>query len=100
MLKLYYNLCKPGIVYGNALTAIAGFFLATHITSGPFQFGTFFAMLAGISLVVASACVFNNYIDRDIDTKMHRTKDRALAAGHIPHSHALIFGAVLGVVGI
>ena len=96
-IRLYYNLCKPSIVYGNALTAIAGFFLASH---GSFQLGVFLAMIAGISLVVASACVFNNYIDRDIDGKMGRTKDRALVSGSIPPSYALIYGAVLGVAGM
>ncbi|MDP3646260.1 MAG: heme o synthase [bacterium] len=95
--KLYYSLVKPGIVYGNALTAAAGFFLAS---AGSFQLPLFIAMIVGLSLIVASACVFNNYIDRDIDGKMERTKDRALALGHIPVSHALVCGLVLGVAGV
>ncbi|MGC6746823.1 UbiA family prenyltransferase [Escherichia coli] len=36
-----------------------------------------------MSLVVASGCVFNNYIDRDIDRKMERTKNRVLVKGLI-----------------
>ena len=37
------------------------------------------AALVGISLVVASGGVFNNCIDRDLDRKMIRTRNRALA---------------------
>ncbi|XPE52237.1 UbiA family prenyltransferase [Shigella flexneri] len=33
--------------------------------------------------MVASGCVFNNYIDRDIDCIMERTKNRALVKGLI-----------------
>lgn len=95
-LRSYYWLAKPGIVYGNAVTAIGGFLLASQ---GKFDFKLFVAMLLGISLVMASACVFNNYLDRDIDKKMKRTKTRALASGDIVVLPAMIYGATLGLVG-
>ena len=94
--KTYYRLAKPGIVYGNAIAAIAGFLFASQ---GSPQLGLFLAMLVGISLVMASACVFNNYIDRDIDDAMARTKSRALVTGEISVRSALIYATVLGVVG-
>lgn len=94
--KTYYRLAKPGIVYGNAIAAIAGFLFASH---GSPQLGLFLAMLVGVSLVMASACVFNNYIDRDIDDAMARTKSRALVTGEISVRSALIYATVLGVVG-
>lgn len=95
-MKEYYRLTKPGIVYGNALTTIAGYLFASHFHFAPLAFiGTLF----GISLVVASACVWNNFLDRDIDRKMARTKDRALAAGRISAGSALTFGTVLGLIG-
>lgn len=94
--KEYYELTKPGIVYGNALTVIAGFLLASK---GHVNFWLLLATVVGISLVIASACVFNNYIDRDIDKKMSRTKKRALASGLISGSAALVYGTILGVVG-
>jgi len=109
-IKTYYELAKPGIIYGNLLTAVAGFLFATGLrhsvvppTLIPETFGHFFALLialvVGTVLVIGSACVFNNYIDRDIDVKMERTKGRALVQGHISGRNALIYGAVLGIVG-
>jgi heme o synthase len=96
-LKEYYRLAKPGIIYGNAITAIAGFLLASK---GYVNFALLLAMLVGISLVVASGCVFNNYIDRDIDAKMERTKHRALVKGTISGMSAIIYGATLFALGV
>ncbi len=56
-------------------------------------------MLFRSALVIGSGCVFNNYIDRGIDSKMMRTKKRALPAGQIPLAHALIYGTALGLLG-
>lgn len=96
MLKTYYHLTKPGIVYGNALTTIAAFLFASqwHV-----DVGTFVGALLGISLVIASACVFNNYIDRNIDKVMARTKKRALVSGAVSGQAALIYATVLGLIG-
>lgn len=95
-LKTYYYLTKPGIIYGNALAALAGFLLASksHI-----DFWLLLAVLLGVSLVIASGCVFNNYIDRGIDEKMSRTKRRALVRGVIKGRHALIYATFLGISG-
>ncbi len=71
---------KPGIVFGNLISAAAGFFLASK---GRVDGVALPATLIGISLVVASGCVFNNCIDRNIDRKMLRTRNRALAQGLI-----------------
>lgn len=53
----------------------------------------------GVSLVVASGCVFNNYIDRDIDKKMERTKNRVLVKGLIAPSVTLVYATALGIAG-
>jgi protoheme IX farnesyltransferase len=55
--------------------------------------------LAGMALVIGSACVFNNYLDRGLDRKMARTKNRSLVTGAITGRQALIFASLLGVVG-
>ncbi len=56
-------------------------------------------MAFGLSFVIASACVINNYIDRDIDSKMARTQKRALVKKTIPGKYALIYAAILGILG-
>ncbi len=92
----YYQLCKPGIVYGNALVAAAGFAYGSkeHV-----DWLLFVYTLLGLSLIIASACVFNNYYDRGIDAKMVRTRSRPLVTGHVPGPAALWFGLLLGVFG-
>lgn len=92
----FYYLTKPGIIRGNLITATAGFLLAAK---GDIDLLLFLSMLGGLGLVVASACVFNNYLDRDIDAKMSRTKKRALVAGTVSTKNALIFATSLGWLG-
>jgi protoheme IX farnesyltransferase len=93
----YYSLTKPGVLYGNALTAAAGFLLASR---GTFDIGLFLALFIGTTLVIASACVLNNVLDRDIDTVMERTRNRATVTGRIAARNAVIFSIVLGIVGV
>ncbi len=89
-------LTKPGIIYGNLLTATGGFLLASR---GHISFSLLLATLTGVSLVIASACVFNNYIDRDIDKKMARTKHRALVIGTVSARSAMVYASLLGLTG-
>ncbi|MDE2589744.1 MAG: heme o synthase, partial [Patescibacteria group bacterium] len=95
-IKTYYLLTKPGIIYGNTITTVAGFLLASQ---GKIYFGLFMATLFGVSFVIASACVINNYLDRKIDKKMARTQKRALVTHAISPSHALVFATILGILG-
>jgi protoheme IX farnesyltransferase len=96
LLKTYYRLTKPGIIYGNLLTATAGFLFASrwHIHAA-----LFLSTLFGTALVIGSACVFNNYIDRGIDLTMARTKKRALVTGDVSTAAALSYAVTLGVLG-
>lgn len=93
----YYQLTKPGIIRGNLISVLAGFFLASR---GDVNFVTMFAILAGTSLIIGSGCVFNNYLDIDIDKYMERTKNRALVTGKISIKNGIIFSLFLGVIGL
>ena len=92
----YYLLTKPGILLGNLVTTAAGFLLASK---GIIDFWLFFTVLMGLTCIMASGCVFNNYIDRTLDKKMERTKNRALVIGLISGRNALFFALILGILG-
>lgn len=97
VIKQYLRVTKPGIIFGNLISVAGGFFLASK---GHIDLLAFLATAIGVSLVVASGCVFNNVIDRDIDQRMERTRNRPLATGAITPAQALLFGAVLGLAGV
>ncbi|RWZ79138.1 MAG: protoheme IX farnesyltransferase [Candidatus Chaera renei] len=99
-LSAYYRLAKPGIVYGNLLAGLAGYLFASPEGGGWVNLARLAATLLGLGLVVASACVFNNVFDADIDRKMSRTKVRPLAAGTIGRRQALGLGLLLGAAGL
>ncbi|AXW88805.1 protoheme IX farnesyltransferase [Lonsdalea britannica] len=96
MIKQYLQVTKPGIIFGNLISVIGGFLLAAN---GSIDYSLFIATLFGVSLVVASGCVFNNVIDRDIDKKMERTKNRVLVRGLISLKVTLAYAALLGIAG-
>ncbi|KAA9008629.1 protoheme IX farnesyltransferase [Paenibacillus spiritus] len=93
----FITLTKPGIIRSNLIAAFAGFWLASgwHV-----QYGQLIVTLIGTMLVMASACVFNNYFDRDLDTKMDRTKKRGLPAGRLKPQVVRLYGAALGAAGL
>lgn len=96
-IKNYFLVAKPGIVVGNLVSATAGFFLASKgRVDGLALLGT----VIGISLVVASGCVFNNCVDRNIDRKMIRTRNRALAKGLISLKDAVFYATFLCIAGL
>lgn len=95
--RAFYSLTKPGVLYGNIITAVAGFLFASQ---GYIDFILFASVIGGTSLIIASACVLNNYLDQDIDSRMERTKKRAIVNGDVKPSHALIFAIVLLVIGM
>lgn len=92
----FWTLTKPGINASNLLAAFAGFWLAAY---GAVDVSLMLAMLVGTALVIAGGCTVNNYIDRDIDPLMKRTKDRPVASGRVQPLSALWYGIVLFLLG-
>ena len=59
----------------------------------------FIYTLVGCHWLWRRDCVFNNYIDRDIDRKMERTKNRVLVKGLISPAVSLVYATLLGIAG-
>ena len=95
--KTYLLVAKPGIIFGNLITGAGGFFLASR---GDVDTTLLLSTLAGLSLMVASGCVFNNCIDRNMDKRMVRTQNRALPRGLISPGKAVLYGTFLGIAGM
>jgi len=95
-LKNYLRITKPGILFGNLVATAGGFLLASK---GRVDIVLLPAILIGTGLVVASACVFNNCIDRSLDLKMLRTRNRPLARGLISLPGGVGYGSLLGITG-
>ncbi|NMH72699.1 protoheme IX farnesyltransferase [Bacillus sp. RO2] len=100
--KDFLALIKIGIVNSNFITTFTGLWLAIYFT----QTDGFIANLEivlltmiGSSLVVAGSCSLNNYIDRDIDHLMSRTKNRPTVTGRMNPKGALYLGLFLTAVG-
>ena len=75
MIGQYYELTKPGLVWGNLITTLAGFLFASKLI---FPWPLLAATLLGTAFVIASACVFNNIFDRKADAKMPRTDRKSV----------------------
>lgn len=97
LFRTYFQLAKPGIVFGNAMTAAGGFFLAAR---GSIDVVTLFGALIGLCFIMGSGCVFNNYFDRALDKQMKRTQMRALVKGLVTVKQSIIYALILLALGI
>lgn len=92
----YLALTKPRIVLLLLITAVPAMVLAHR---GLPSLWLIAATLLGGTLSAGGANAINQYVDRDIDEVMTRTRRRPLPAGAIEPRRALAFGIVLGVAG-
>lgn len=95
-LQAYVQVTKPGIIMGNLISVAGGFLLAAK---GNVDLTLMFTTMIGLSLVVASGCSINNCIDRDIDAKMKRTRNRVTVTGELSVRAVMIYGISLGIIG-
>lgn len=99
--KDFLALIKIGIINSNMITTFTGLWLALHFTNQGFltNLDIVFYTIIGSSFIIAGSCVINNYIDRDIDPLMERTKGRPTVTGKANPTKVLIFGLSLIIIG-
>jgi len=95
--RQYYDLTKPRVVMLIVFTAIVGMLLA--VKGMPDLFLVLMSSL-GIGLAASSGAAMNQIIDMRADAIMARTQNRPLATGGMRVWQAVIFAALLCILGM
>ena len=97
VLRDYLALTKPRIISLLLLTALGGMFLAA---GGAPKLSLAILVLVGGALASGGANALNHYLDRDIDSRMARTRNRPVAVGRVRPQEALLFGIALNAAAM
>lgn len=99
-LKDYFSLTKPRIIVLLTITGIGGFFVPQPNLNGVSLLDLLVFVFVGYASA-GGAMTINNYIDRDIDKLMDRTKDRSSVREEgLEPIKVLQFGIILTTAGI
>ena len=97
ILRSYYHLCKPNVVFMMLITSLIGSLLATNGSN--FNPLLILISLIGIGFCAASAAAINQVVDQKVDANMSRTSERPIPQGEISSSKAISFAIVIGLIG-
>ena len=101
--RAYIALTKPRIIELLLVTTVPAMVLATREVPGmpiiDWARLTFWTLVCG-TLAAGSANAINQYLERDIDNLMARTRRRPLPANAVTPERAVVFGIVLGAVSV
>jgi len=101
--RAYVALTKPRIIELLLVTTVPAMVLATRDVPGmpivDWARLTFWTLICG-TLAAGSANAINQYLERDIDAHMARTRRRPLPANSVTPERAVVFGIVLGAVSV
>ena len=95
--RAYYELTKPGIAGYVMVTAGVSAFVASR---GRVELALALHTMAGTGLATAGALTLNQFVERDADAVMHRTRTRPLPTHRVSPMQALGFGSLLLLGGL
>jgi protoheme IX farnesyltransferase len=95
--RAFIELTKPRVVGMVLVTTLVGFYLGSSAMP---DWWLLAATLVGTGLSAGGTLALNQYIERDQDAQMHRTRGRPLPSGRLQPFDALWFGAALIAVGL
>lgn len=93
----YLELTKPRVTLMVLITTLAGYYLAA---SGSFEILIAVNLLLGTALASGGTLALNQYMERDTDAVMERTRHRPIPDKRIEPVDALWFGAITTTVGL
>lgn len=91
----FYELTKPRLSFLSVITAIIGYLSANPSR----ELNILLSLLFGTSLAAGGAAVLNQWLEREADAKMVRTRERAIPTGRVNPVHALLYGLILSALG-
>ena len=95
-LKAFLVLAKPEIT----LMVMISAGVASLLASGSFRFVVLVHSVFGTGLLAAGVAALNQYLERDVDSRMRRTARRPLPAGELTPGQALLFGVAVSCAGM
>ncbi len=96
-ISIYFELAKVRILSMVLVTTVFGFFLGGHSVHPVLRL---VLTLIGVGCATGGAAMLNNCLERDSDSKMKRTRGRALPAGLIEPARVLAVGVSLVLFGV
>ena len=97
----YVGLMRPGVIPLLLIPTIASMLIAAvQHPIGDGLWGKILLTALGGTLATGGAHTINQYLDRDIDARMKRTRKRAIVSGRVSAERALAFGIGLTVVAV
>ena len=95
-MKDYIQLTKPRITWLILMSAGVGFFFGVE---GSWTLAVLLHMLCGTALIASGTAALNQWMERDADALMKRTRNRPLPLGALPPRNAFWFAVALSVLG-
>src|SRR5271166_136184 len=93
----YLELTKPRVTAMILVTTLAGYYLGA---GGAFEAVIALNLMIGTALAAGGTLGLNQYIERDIDAVMDRTRRRPIPDKRIEPSDALWFGVLATAAGL
>lgn len=97
--KEFKEMTKAGLAISVVFSTIAGYFLAV-LDWKEVSLLTLLMLSVGGYCMVGASNVFNQIIEKELDSKMNRTKNRPIASGRVKVSTAFILACGLTLLGI
>lgn len=91
----YVSMTKPRVMFLLVLTSLTAMFLAAD---GIPPFWPALGVVIGGAMATGASGSINHFLEREVDTRMERTRDRPVASGRIPARHAIAFGVSLAIL--
>jgi protoheme IX farnesyltransferase len=95
--RAFYELTKPGITGYVMVTAGASAYVGS---AASLDLATAIHTIVGTGLATGGALSLNQYVERDFDAIMMRTKNRPIPSARVTPMEALAFGTVLLMGGL